>query len=58
MPHFQPFYGLAHIVADGGAVVSHADITHPFHPREQFGDLGIPGDLPGIKSLIEVYTHP
>ena len=55
---FQPFYGLAHIVADGGAVVSHADITHPFHPREQFGDWGIPGDLPGIKSLIEVYAHP
>lgn len=55
---FQPFYGLAHIVPDGGAVVSHADITHPFHPRKQFGDRGIPGDLPGIKSLIEVYSHP
>ena len=55
---FQPFYCPVNVVPDGGAVICHANILRPLHAGEQFCDFGIPGDLPGIKTLVEVHPHP
>lgn len=54
----EHFDGFTNIVPDRTAVVSHAQIAYSFDPCEQPGDLRRANDLPGIESLIEVYTHP